>query len=547
LTGGGRPGHLQDADMNATSKFHRAPRLTPLASCLAAALAIASGTLALPARAETPFAHARPRGLDLSAPAGWQPQRPQPRDIEAIEQRWHDVLTREIPPVPASSIPVSNCNDSGAGSLRDAVNSAGDGDTIDMTGLSCSTITLTTGAIAVTQNNLTLQGTGGVTLDANYADIALLHDGNGTLYINDLVVEDGYKYFTDAQIDPARGGCIFSAGTVSLTNSVVAFCEARSSSTHYPVLGGGIYAQDGVSLNSSIVAFNRASADTYESRGGGIYSGGFFDSVNSTLFVNAATGGTPGEGQPLGGYHSFGGGAFVKGDLILKYSIVDYNSALRNNGGGIFVDGNVSILNSTISGNAAEVSGGIEMNSVYASSLLTIRNSTVSGNTAYFIGGIAAEEPTKISNSTIAFNTEMSATKYGAGLSGGTSVELQSTIIGHNYDVNGATPLPDDIGSNSTLSLSGADNLVVLSTVTLPSGTITGQSPRLGALSYNGGFTKTHMLLTGSPAINAGNNSANSNYDQRGDGFPRVIGANADIGAYELNISDLIFANGFDP
>ena len=533
--------------MNTYSRFHRAPRLTPLASCLAAALAIASGTFTITARSEMPFNRARPGSLDLSAPAGLRPQRPQPRDLDAIEARWRSMLAREIPRVPANSIPVSNCNDSGAGSLRDAVNSAGDGDTIDMTGLSCSQITLTTGAIAVTQNDLTLQGTGGLILDAGYADIALLHDGNGTLYINDLAIEHGYKYFTDAQIDPARGGCIFSAGTVALTNSIVAFCEARSSSTHYPVLGGGIYAQDGVSLDTSIVAFNRASADTYESRGGGIYSGGFFDSVNSTVFVNAATGGPPGEDQPLGGYHSFGGGVFVKGDLILKYSTVDNNSALRNNGGGIFADGNVSILNSTISDNAAAVSGGIELNSVYASSLLTIRNSTISGNRAYFIGGIAAEEPTKISNSTIAFNTETSATKYGAGLSGGTNVELQSTIIASNYDVNGATPLPDDIGSNSTLTLSGADNLVVLSTVTLPSGTITGQSPRLAALSYNGGSTKTHMLLTGSPAINTGNNSANTNYDQRGDGFPRVIGANADIGAYELDINDLIFANGFDP
>ena len=53
-----------------------------------------------------------------------------------------------------------NCNNSGAGSLRDAVAAATDGDTVDATGLAgvCSTITLTTGEIVVKQNNLTIQG-----------------------------------------------------------------------------------------------------------------------------------------------------------------------------------------------------------------------------------------------------------------------------------------------------------------------------------------------------------------------------------------------------
>jgi hypothetical protein len=548
LNAGGCRAILQEADMDAYAKFRSVPRLTPLASCLAAALAIASGTFAPVARSETPFTHSRPVDLDLTAPAGWRPQRAQPRDRDAIEQRWRSVLTREIPHVPANSVPVSNCDDHGSGSLRDAVNSAGDGDTIDMTGLGCSTITLTTGAIAVTQNTLTLQGSGALNLvlDANYSDIALLHDGSGSLYINDLFVEDGRKYFTDAQIDPARGGCIFSSGTVVLSHSSVAFCEARTSSTHYPVLGGGIYAQNGVSLDSSVVAFNEAHADTYESRGGGIYSAGFLTAVNSSISFNDADGGTTDANQPLGGYHAFGGGAFVQRNLIVKYSTIDHNSAATNNGGGIFANGDVAILNSTISRNAAEVSGGLELSSVYATQSLTIRNSTISGNTAYFIGGISANEPTKISNSTIAFNTERSSTKYGAGLSGGTSVELESTIVGNNYQVNGPTPVPDDIGGNASMSLSGADNLVVLSLVTLPSGTIAGQSPKLGSLGYNGGMTETHMLLSGSPAIGAGNNSDNDNYDQRGAGFPRVIGGNADIGAYELDTNDLIFANGFD-
>jgi hypothetical protein len=65
-------------------------------------------------------------------------------------------------------------------------------------------------------------------------------------------------------------------------------------------------------------------------------------------------------------------------------------------------------------------------------------------------------------------------------------------------------------------------------------------SPTLGPLQNNGGPTQTHALLTGSPAINAGNPSgcrdnlgAPIATDQRG--FPRPSnGTLCDIGAYEL-------------
>jgi len=60
--------------------------------------------------------------------------------------------------LPAWAVPpaVTNCDDSGVGSLRyavDAVNGAVSGDTIDMSTLACGTITLSTGAIVVGQKN----------------------------------------------------------------------------------------------------------------------------------------------------------------------------------------------------------------------------------------------------------------------------------------------------------------------------------------------------------------------------------------------------------
>ena len=56
-------------------------------------------------------------------------------------------------------------------------------------------------------------------------------------------------------------------------------------------------------------------------------------------------------------------------------------------------------------------------------------------------------------------------------------------------------------------------------------------NPKLDAIANNGGFTQTMRLLPGSPAIDAGSNSALLATDQRG--AARTQGTATDIGAYE--------------
>ena len=88
------------------------------------------------------------------------------------------------------AIVVQNCDDAGAGSLRAAVDSAADGDTIDLTQLQCSTISLSTGAILIGVADLTLQGPGNHQLTLDGVDDygwSLLYDiGGGTLAIDGL-------------------------------------------------------------------------------------------------------------------------------------------------------------------------------------------------------------------------------------------------------------------------------------------------------------------------------------------------------------------------
>ena len=55
----------------------------------------------------------------------------------------------------------------------------------------------------------------------------------------------------------------------------------------------------------------------------------------------------------------------------------------------------------------------------------------------------------------------------------------------------------------------------------------------LGPLQDNGGPTLTHALLSGSPAIDAGNNRYATDWDQRGPGYPRIVNGIIDIGAFE--------------
>src|SRR5262249_7774227 len=58
-------------------------------------------------------------------------------------------------------------------------------------------------------------------------------------------------------------------------------------------------------------------------------------------------------------------------------------------------------------------------------------------------------------------------------------------------------------------------------------------NPLLGPLQDNGGPTPTHALLPGSPALDAGDPTDAPEFDQRGEGFFRIVGDNIDIGAFE--------------
>jgi hypothetical protein len=139
-------------------------------------------------------------------------------------------------------------------------------------------------------------------------------------------------------------------------------------------------------------------------------------------------------------------------------------------------------------------------------------------------------------------------------------VVLESNVISNNTagsnesDLGEYSPPGFSIEINGGLAAVPANNLIRAGFVIgLPTDTKSA-CPMLGSLRDNGGPTKTHALLSRSPAIDAGNDYALATYDQRSAAlingtfdYLRVSGAigdpNAkpDIGAYEVQQDDIVF------
>ncbi len=200
-------------------------------------------------------------------------------------------------------------------------------------------------------------------------------------------------------------------------------------------------------------------------------------------------------------------------------------------GGGIANYGFLNLESSTVSGNAGGYGGGI-----YNKGVLYIYNSTISDNASENNGGgILQLGEAAIRNSTIANNLAQGS---GGGIWNNDVLHLGNTIVANNFalsdnDMTGSI----NSGGNNLVRTRGSSTGYAASD--LPDGT----NPLLGALKNNGGPTDTRAIVSGSPAIDAGNDclvavpncSGDFYYDQRGVGFPRKLGSSVDIGAFEFS------------
>jgi len=393
---------------------------------------------------------------------------------------------------------VTNTNDNGTGSLRDAIANVcsapnnnitfniPNGDPNHAGGV--YTITLTGGELSVPRNvNIigpnSVTNTDAIKISGNNIS-RVFHINNATVTLDNLTITNG----------------LVTGGTA---------------------LGGGIYNDHGIlTLSNSTVS--NSTADY----GGAISNDGDISGSASLTIVNSAMSGNTA---------SYGGGVYNKG--------VDANTI-------------VNLTNSTISGNNAVYVGGGILTVAHdgSNAPVAITNSTITNNranstnsTGCFAGGLAIGGPGVTGLCGIPANTA------------GNLVTLRNSIVALNY--KGASPATtaDDIagavnvsGSNSTHNIVGT-----CASCNLVDGTdnnklgVTSLQLNLGPLQINGGNVQTHALGGGSVALDAGNNTyivappfrnTVPINDQRGTGFPRIVDsgvglpatATVDVGAYEL-------------
>ncbi len=405
------------------------------------------------------------------------------------------------PMVHAASITVS-----GACTLDEAITNAnndaatfpdcaaGSGpDTISLTGNVTIGVDTPAAALPAITSTITLEGGGNFVSGANAFRVFHV-TSTGDFTLNATTVKDGNVV--------GDGGGIYSNGTLKVTNSTISNNVASG-------YGGGIENSNGnAEILDSVVSGNDGA------EGGGIHNHyGNLIVTNSTISYNDAL------GEDGGGLRNAYGTTTVQNSVVYGNTAVDDGGGLNNRGYG----GKMFVINTTLSGNSAgtgsgNIGGGFR-GAIGAISYLS--NVTITNNSSGDDGGGLAFEPGQLflKNSIISGNkarssyTDSYADCYDYGM----------TDNGHNL-----------VGAGTGCPTSGTGDLTVL-----PADVFT---TVLGDLLNNGGPTQTHALLTGSPAINAGNPQLNGGCtdsnnvalttDQRG--FTRPVNSACDIGAFEV-------------
>jgi CSLREA domain-containing protein len=411
--------------------------------------------------------------------------------------------------------------------LREAIITAGSTEISFASGLGGGTITLARpglgGGTLVIGKRLTITGPSArIILRRRSTDPEfriLLVNSSASVKLTNLIIRNGKTG------QSGGGGGIINYGTLTLTRCVV---QANSA-----IFGGGIANQSGTfKLTDSKVADNL---------GGGIFARlGTLTVSNSVVQGNSGRGisalRNPSTVIDTRIINNSGGGIGNSiGTFTLRRSTVAGNSS--SEGGGIFNStATFMIFRSTIADNSASFGGGGIMNDVAPRlhSRFTLTNSTVSGNSARFGGGVYNTSEVDVANSTVAHNsaTEQGGGFYTAGVD--PVIGLTNSLVAQNSAPTGPDVLAGFdaiapvrfslIGDGSGNSITNTNGNQVGS----PSAPI---DPKLGPLADNGGPTRTHALLLGSPAIDAASTPDCPTIDQRG--VPRPQGPACDIGSYE--------------
>jgi PD-(D/E)XK nuclease superfamily len=360
----------------------------------------------------------------------------------------------------AATFTVTNGNDTGTGSLRDAISQAESNNNdpiVDLVQFDSSVTTVNLDSPISLTHPVTITGPGAdgltvrrnpTTLSGQFRLFGIIPAAGNTVTIQNLTI-------SGARADNSAGaGIIMSGlGTLILDSVVLKDNQALGATGQ----GGAIYYDRGfTSIRNSTLSDNQATAGGAIRGSSNGADNGTGELINSTLAGNSAT--------------DFGGGVEIdqKARIVVNSSTVFGNTADSDN-------------------NASGTGGGFRNNSTGTAPVFSVANTVIAGNAL--------------------------------GTSAPVANQCNGTYASSDYNLR-STDDAGCIGFTETHDLVDAN-------------------PMLGTLGDNGGPTPTIALLTGSPAIDAGNPDSPLDglfptcptTDQRG--VSRLGPNRCDIGAFE--------------
>ncbi len=433
---------------------------------------------------------------------------------------------------------VTNINDSGAGSLRQAILNAnadslktpGVADVINFNlGTGAHTITLTSAKLDITAKNLTINGTG-----ANVLTLS----GNNKL--EDFTIEAGANVtlsgLTITQGASTNGGGILNNGTLTLNNDTFAQNTA--------LLNGGAILNGGtLTVNVSTFINNAATADiafTISASGGAIYNNhtGTFTISGSTFTNNTAT-------TNAGGAIFNGGTGTVKANTLFSINTAGNDGGAIANFGTLAVDSGIFINNCSAGFGGAIVDAG--------TSNLIVTNSTFTGNTATggFGGAILNTAASTLTVSTSSFMNNSSA--FGGAIfndnANGAIINFPN-FAGLTFSGNTATKAAGTLANNNNIdyafgSTIGVDSLADTNNGDYSTGHLSLREA-IAAVVPGGTINFASTVKGGTITLALGELDINGNVTIDGEGAPNLtISGNHTFRDFNIGTGATVAISGF--